>query len=63
MKVRTTLTSSQLEKVAKGLTKVAEKRSKPYKAGNPAEAKMMSDMDDLFDEFLGDITQDFKDLL
>ena len=63
MKIKTNLSSSKLESISKALIKASQKREKPYKASNPAESEMMDDMDELFTEFMSDITGDVNETL
>lgn len=64
MKIRTNLTPSQLDKIAKGIKKAANKqRVRPYKPENNAEKELLRRADSVFDMMLGSLQDDIADIL
>lgn len=64
MKVRTNLTPSELEKVSKGLKKLAEKQQlNEIELENPAEKELMRRVDALFDTAVNNLQAEVARIL
>lgn len=62
MKIRTNLTSSELELVAKGLLRAAETEGH-YRPENPAERMLNQKIDVVFSTFCNSLAQDIERIL
>lgn len=64
MKVRTNLTAAELEKVSKGLRKLADKQQvNEIQPENPAEKEMMRRVDALFDTAVNNLQAEVARIL
>lgn len=64
MRVRTNLTASELEKVSKGLKKLAEKQQlNEIELENPAEKELMRRVDALFDTAVNNLQDEVARIL
>ena len=64
MKVKTNLTSDELMRVSKGLSKLATRQQEDgrFVASNPAESELLAEASDALDEMLDCLKTEISDL-